>query len=139
MLLKHKLVSAYRNNLEARVKEMVEENDDNIMSDIQRRSIEEDGENRILLLEERELKRKWATSWFQQFSVLLRRGMKERRHESFSGLKIGQVLAVSIITGLLWYKSKVFNLQDQVSFLYFHAGPFYCKIYTQCNCKLTHI
>ncbi|KAK4420657.1 ABC transporter G family member 9 [Sesamum alatum] len=57
--------------------------------------------------------RRWSTTWWDQFSVLFRRGIKERRHESFSGLKIGQVLAVAILTGLLWWQSDISHLQDQ--------------------------
>lgn len=54
---------------------------------------------------------KWPTSWSQQFYVLLRRDIKERRHESFW---ICQVLVVALISGLLWYKSDNSHLQDQV-------------------------
>lgn len=54
----------------------------------------------------------WSNTWWQQFSVLFRRGMKERKHESFSGLKIGQVLVVAFLCGLLWWQSK--DIQDQV-------------------------
>lgn len=57
---------------------------------------------------------KWHTSWSQQFFVLLRRDIKERKYESFSGLRIGQVLVVAIISGLLWYKSDTSHMQDQV-------------------------
>ncbi|KAL6202825.1 hypothetical protein ACLB2K_026530 [Fragaria x ananassa] len=38
---------------------------------------------------------RWPTTWWQQFSVLLRRGVKERKHGSFALLKIIEVLAVS--------------------------------------------
>lgn len=31
---------------------------------------------------------RWTTTWWQQFSVLLRRGVRERRHDSFSAFKI---------------------------------------------------
>ncbi|KZV27221.1 ABC transporter G family member 9 [Dorcoceras hygrometricum] len=51
--------------------------------------------------------RGWATTWWEQFSVLLRRSLKERKHDSFSGVKIGQVLAISILCGLLWWKSDI--------------------------------
>ncbi|KAL5774536.1 hypothetical protein ACOSP7_012093 [Xanthoceras sorbifolium] len=63
---------------------------------------------------------KWSTTWWQQFSVLLKRGLKARRHESFSRLKIVQVLAVSCITGLIWWQSSTANLQDQVGLLFFY-------------------
>ncbi|KAK1556234.1 hypothetical protein Q3G72_001069 [Acer saccharum] len=63
---------------------------------------------------------KWSTTWWQEFSVLLKRGLKARRHESFSRLKILQVLAVSFITGLIWWQSSTSNLQDQVGLLFFY-------------------
>lgn len=56
----------------------------------------------------------WPTTWWQQFCVLSKRGLKQRRHDSFSGLKIGQVLFVSLLCGLLWWKTDLAHLQDQV-------------------------
>ncbi|TKY49069.1 ABC transporter G family member 9 [Spatholobus suberectus] len=78
---------------------------------------------------------KWPTSWSQQFFVLLRRDIKERRHESFSGLRIGQVLVVALISGLLWYKSDLSHLQDQIGLLFFMSGfwgfvPLFQAIFT---------
>ncbi|CAN6558068.1 hypothetical protein EV1_007628 [Malus domestica] len=78
---------------------------------------------------------KWPTTWWQQFSVLLRRGMKERRHEAFSGLKIGQVLAVALLVGLLWWQSDIAHLQDQIGLLFFMSGfwgffPLFQAIFT---------
>lgn len=55
-----------------------------------------------------------GTSWWSQFKVLLRRGLKERRHESYSGLRIFQVLSVSVLSGLLWWHSRASHIQDQV-------------------------
>lgn len=60
---------------------------------------------------------RWSTNWWQQFTVLLSRGLKERKHDSFSALKIGQVLVVSFLTGLLWWKSDIAHIQDEVSYL----------------------
>ncbi|KAL2331465.1 hypothetical protein Fmac_019046 [Flemingia macrophylla] len=78
---------------------------------------------------------KWPTSWWQQFSVLLRRDIKERRHESFSGLRVGQILVVALISGLLWYKSDISHLQDQIGLLFFMSGfwgffPLFQAIFT---------
>lgn len=58
---------------------------------------------------------RWSTTWGQQFSVLLRRGVKERKHEAFSTVKIVQVLVVAFLSGLLWWQSDITNLQDQVT------------------------
>lgn len=63
----------------------------------------------------------WTTSWCYQFSVLLRRGLKERRYESFAGLRIFQVVSVSILSGLLWWHSETTHLQDQVGLLFFFS------------------
>ncbi|XP_062088742.1 ABC transporter G family member 9-like [Humulus lupulus] len=63
----------------------------------------------------------WPTTWWQEFSVLFRRGVKERRHLNFSGLKIGQVLFVSILCGLLWWQSDISQLQDQTGLLFYIA------------------
>ncbi|KAK3037904.1 hypothetical protein RJ639_031795 [Escallonia herrerae] len=78
---------------------------------------------------------RWSTTWWEQFTVLLRRGVKERRHQSFSGLKITQVLVVAILTGLLWWQSDVSHLQDQIGLLFFSSGfwgffPLFQAIFT---------
>ncbi|KAK4778952.1 hypothetical protein SAY86_006480 [Trapa natans] len=65
---------------------------------------------------------RWPTTWGQQFGVLLKRGIKERKHESFSGLRIAQVLAVALICGLLWWQSNADNLQDKIGLLFFYSG-----------------
>ncbi|XP_021754799.1 ABC transporter G family member 9-like [Chenopodium quinoa] len=65
---------------------------------------------------------KWPTTWWQQFIVLLQRGMKERKHEFFDVLKITQVIVVAFLVGLLWWQSKITHLQDQTGLLYFSTG-----------------
>lgn len=69
----------------------------------------EDMQNRRLLnpiLIEDSLEQMGAT-WWEQFSVLLIRGFKERRHEYFSTLRITQVIITALIAGLLWWRSDV--------------------------------
>ncbi|KAE8670788.1 ABC transporter G family member 21 [Hibiscus syriacus] len=56
----------------------------------------------------------WNSSWWEQFKVLLTRGVQERKHESFSGLRIFQVMSVSVLSGLLWWHSDTSHIQDQV-------------------------
>ncbi|KAL5736253.1 hypothetical protein ACOSQ2_031041 [Xanthoceras sorbifolium] len=46
--------------------------------------------------------RKWTTTWWQQTSVLFRRDIKERRHQTFSRIKIIYVLIIAFLCGLLW-------------------------------------
>ncbi|XP_022982857.1 ABC transporter G family member 22-like isoform X2 [Cucurbita maxima] len=69
-------------------------------------------------------KRQWGASWWEQYSILYRRGIKERRHEYFSWLRITQVLVTAIILGLLWWHSDSSTpkgLQDQAGLLFFIA------------------
>lgn len=67
-------------------------------------------------------KREWGASWWEQYSILFWRGLKERRHDYFSWLRITQVLSTAIILGLLWWQSDVQSpkdLQDQAGLLFF--------------------
>ncbi|KAM7250324.1 hypothetical protein ACFE04_022207 [Oxalis oulophora] len=93
--IKQSLVSAYNINLADKVKLELEE---------------------LIGIEVVENRRsvKFATTWWQQFTVLLNRGVKERKHESFSALKVGQVLAVALVCGLLWWQSNADHVQDQM-------------------------
>ncbi|XP_042025333.1 ABC transporter G family member 21 [Salvia splendens] len=63
----------------------------------------------------------WTTNWWLQFKVLLSRGLKERKHESYSGLRMFQVMSVSILSGLLWWHSDANHIQDQVGLLFFFS------------------
>ncbi|KAI3932904.1 hypothetical protein MKW92_026170 [Papaver armeniacum] len=69
----------------------------------------------------RSSEKQWATTWWEQFKVLLERGLKERKHESYSGLRIFQVMSVSILAGLLWWHSDPSHIQDQVGLLFFFS------------------
>ncbi|KAJ6950250.1 hypothetical protein NC651_004038 [Populus alba x Populus x berolinensis] len=116
--VKQNLVSAYKSNLASKLKSEVHEIDDP----------SQDG------LNDKQVSR-WATTWWQEFSVLLIRGVKERKHDSFSGLKIGQVLAVAFLSGLLWWQSDVSHIQDQIGLLFFYSGfwgifPLFQAIFT---------
>ncbi|KAM0853000.1 hypothetical protein ACQ4PT_051372 [Festuca glaucescens] len=69
-------------------------------------------------------KREWGTNWCQQYSILFCRGLKERRHDYLSWMRITQVIATSIILGLLWWHSDPTTpkgLQDQAGLLFFIA------------------
>ncbi|KAF6169929.1 hypothetical protein GIB67_034321 [Kingdonia uniflora] len=68
--------------------------------------------------------REWGASWWDQFSILFWRGLKERRHDYLSWLRITQVLVTAIILGLLWWHSDSSTprgLQDQTGLLFFIA------------------
>lgn len=68
-------------------------------------------------------KREWGARWWDQFSILVFRGFKERRHDYFSCLRITQVLTTAVILGLLWWQSDAHDtpkdLQDQAGLLFF--------------------
>ncbi|KAK0585767.1 hypothetical protein LWI29_033792 [Acer saccharum] len=69
-------------------------------------------------------KRQWGASWWEQYTILFCRGIKERRHEYFGWLRITQVLSTAIILGLLWWQSDSESpkgLQDQAGLLFFIA------------------
>lgn len=51
------------------------------------------------------INREWGTSWCEQYSILFRRGLKERRYDYFSWLRITQVIATALILGMLWWQS----------------------------------
>lgn len=105
--VKQYLISSFKKNLYPTLKEDIQHNNSDSLaftSGTPRRSDNQ-----------------WTSSWWQQFKVLLKRGLKERRHESFSGLRIFQVLSVSFLAGLLWWHSDPAHIQDQVGLLFFFA------------------
>ncbi|KAE9590649.1 putative pigment precursor permease, P-loop containing nucleoside triphosphate hydrolase [Lupinus albus] len=118
---KQQLVLAYKSNIEAYLKAGIHEISDSGSSS--------EGE-----FKDRGFG-KWPTSWSQQFFVLLRRYLKEKKHESFSSLKIVQIILTALLAGLLWYKSVLSHLQDQIGLLFFICGfwsfiPLYQAIFT---------
>ncbi|KAL1533511.1 hypothetical protein AAHA92_33388 [Salvia divinorum] len=72
-----------------------------------------------------------GASWIAQFCILFRRGLKERRHEYLSSLRVIQVISTAVITGSIWWNSNAtsFNMvqhpsssnrfQDQAGLLFF--------------------
>ncbi|KAK9674068.1 hypothetical protein RND81_12G208800 [Saponaria officinalis] len=105
--VKEKLIVCYKNNVANKVKQELEEEEEN-----------------EVILEGREALNvgQWPTTWLQQFTVLLKRGLKERKHESFDLLKIAEIFLVAFLAGLLWWQSKLTHLQDQIGLLYFTSG-----------------
>ncbi|KAK9025749.1 hypothetical protein V6N11_038606 [Hibiscus sabdariffa] len=116
-LVKKTLVSAYKSNIAEKLREELN-NNVNRHPDTENNKFE-----------------RWPTTWWQQFTVLLQRGVKERKHESFSVLNTAEVLAVAVLLGLLWWQSDIAHLQDQIGFLFFISGfwglfPLYQAIFT---------
>ncbi|XP_059630899.1 ABC transporter G family member 25 [Cornus florida] len=60
-------------------------------------------------------------TWFDQFTILLQRSLKERRHETFNSLRIFQVLAASFLAGFMWWHSDYQDIQDRLGLLFFIA------------------
>ncbi|KAK7342633.1 hypothetical protein VNO80_25589 [Phaseolus coccineus] len=119
-LNKNKLISAYRNYFDVKFKPVMQDIPDYAKS---QGRFEGNGFG------------EWPTSWSQQFLVLLKRDVKERKYASFSGLRVFQVLVVALITGLLWYKCDISRLQDQIGILFFLSSfwggmPLYQAIFT---------
>lgn len=63
----------------------------------------------------------WCTSWWHQFHVLILRGLRERRYESFNRLKIFQVLSVATLGGLLWWHTPMSHIEDRIAMLFFFS------------------
>ncbi|KAI3504472.1 hypothetical protein L1887_25968 [Cichorium endivia] len=117
-MVKQKLTLAYKSNLAETLKDQVLEYNGDVNDDLDEKKPE-----------------RWTTTWLQQVIVLLKRGVKERKHEFFSTLKIGQVIAVSLLCGLLWWQSDTSHLQDQSGLLFFYTGfwgffPLFQAIFT---------
>ncbi|XP_027149161.1 ABC transporter G family member 25 [Coffea eugenioides] len=62
-----------------------------------------------------------VSTWFNQFSILLERSLKERRHETFNSLRVFQVIAASLLAGFMWWHSDFRNIQDRLGLLFFIA------------------
>lgn len=60
-----------------------------------------------------------SVGWLSQFTILLRRSLKERRHETFNSLRVFQVMAAAVLAGLMWWHSKIYNVQDRLGLLFF--------------------
>ncbi|XP_042466756.1 ABC transporter G family member 25-like [Zingiber officinale] len=71
------------------------------------------------LFPEKEKRDRSRVSWFSQFSVLLRRSLKERRHESFNSLRVFQVMLAAVLSGSMWWRSSLGDVQDRLGLLFF--------------------
>ncbi|XP_047325132.1 ABC transporter G family member 9-like [Impatiens glandulifera] len=117
--VKHALVVAFKNNLAENLRAVVQ-------------VTENDFHNKS---EEKKRFGRWSTTWWQQFTVLLRRGVKEKRHETFSGIQFAEVLGVALLSGLLWWQTDGSNVQDKVGLLFSIVSfwgfyPLYRSIFT---------
>ncbi|KAE8804495.1 hypothetical protein D1007_19533 [Hordeum vulgare] len=60
-----------------------------------------------------------CTSWTNQFAILLRRSLKERRHETFTSLRLFQIIAPAVVAGAMWWRSTPLEVQDRMGLLFF--------------------
>lgn len=60
-----------------------------------------------------------CTSWANQFTILLRRSLKERRHETFTSLRMFQIIAPALVAGAMWWRSSPVAVQDRLGLLFF--------------------
>ncbi|XP_073019651.1 ABC transporter G family member 25-like [Primulina eburnea] len=61
------------------------------------------------------------STWFNQFSILLQRNLKERKPETFNFLRVFQVIAASLLAGFMWWHSDYRDVQDRLGLLFFIA------------------
>lgn len=59
------------------------------------------------------------STFFNQLTILLQRGLKERRHETFNSLRVFQVLAASLLAAAMWWHSDYLDVQDRLGLLFF--------------------
>ncbi|KAM0867859.1 hypothetical protein ACQ4PT_041681 [Festuca glaucescens] len=60
-----------------------------------------------------------CTTWTNQFTILLRRSLKERRHETFTSLRLFQIIAPALVAGSMWWRSTPLVVQDRLGLLFF--------------------
>ncbi|XP_041020110.1 ABC transporter G family member 25 [Juglans microcarpa x Juglans regia] len=110
--IKHTLVSSYNNLLAPKVKAACMETSTNTTTEA--RYV---GSNSPK--EHRRCNRTSLSTWFNQFSILLHRSLKERKHESFNTLRVVQVIIAAILAGLMWWHSGFREVQDRLGLLFF--------------------
>ncbi|KAI3849278.1 hypothetical protein MKX03_001677 [Papaver bracteatum] len=103
--VKQGLVLAYKNNLLNRLKEE------------QKLEVHNSGLSRYGQMDKDV--GQWPTTWDQEFSVLLKRDLVERKHVSFSVMQVCEMLIMSFLCGILWWKSSINQIEDQIGFIFF--------------------
>lgn len=114
------LISAYDNNISARLKSEL------CSVDIHYNALTKGREKKT---------EQWCNSWWHQFKVLLQRGLRERRFESFNRLRIFQVISVAVLGGLLWWHTPASHIADRIALLFFFSVfwgfyPLYNAVFT---------
>ncbi|XP_016484357.1 ABC transporter G family member 14-like [Nicotiana tabacum] len=123
-LVREALISAYEKNISTRLKSEL------CSSDNSNYSYKKDVSTRNGVKSEQ-----WCTNWSHQFKVLLLRGLRERRYETFNRLRIFQVISVAFLAGLLWWHTPTSHIEDRIAMLFFFAVfwgfyPLYNAVFT---------
>ncbi|PSR95277.1 ABC transporter G family member 26 like [Actinidia chinensis var. chinensis] len=69
-----------------------------------------------------QIKKDWTISWGEQFMILSKRTFRERWRDYFDKLRPVQALGVSVLLGLLWWKSQTgteAQLRDQIGLMFY--------------------
>ncbi|KAH0460151.1 hypothetical protein IEQ34_010814 [Dendrobium chrysotoxum] len=112
--VKQSLISSYDRMLAPRVKASINASITASIASAQATTI---GSERSI--NQKEAKDFTRISWFSQFSILLCRSLKERRHETFNSLRILQVIAAAFLAGSMWWHSSIKNVRDRLGLLFF--------------------
>ncbi|XVF13765.1 hypothetical protein REPUB_Repub08aG0235600 [Reevesia pubescens] len=122
--VKDALISAYEKNISTRLKAELCNSDVNNYMNTKEASARNDKSEQY-----------WCTSWWQQFKVLLQRGVRERRYEAFNRLRIFQVISVGVLGGLLWWQTPASRVSDRIALIFFFSVfwgfyPLYNAVFT---------
>ncbi|KAG0483048.1 hypothetical protein HPP92_011132 [Vanilla planifolia] len=112
-VVRQSLVSSYNRVLAPKVKAMVNAS---IASSVATSEAVRIGSERC---GEKEARYFTRISWLSQFSILLSRSLKERRHETFNSLRVFQVLAAACLAGSMWWHSSIHDVKDRLGLLFF--------------------
>ncbi|CAN1234939.1 ABC transporter G family member 22 [Linum perenne] len=79
--------------------------------------------------------RRFEANWWDQFSILFKRGFKEKCHEYLSLIRMTQVVAVAMVMVVLWWHSDASSPDLQAGLLFFISVfwgflPLYNAIFT---------
>ncbi|XP_026660591.2 ABC transporter G family member 25-like [Phoenix dactylifera] len=106
--VKQSLITSYNRVLAPKVKACI--------SAAEAGDVAETGSERSTMREQRNCRN---ISWFSQFGILLRRSLKERRHETFNSLRVFQVMAAAVLAGSMWWHSNIHDVRDRLGLLFF--------------------
>ncbi|XP_068658198.1 ABC transporter G family member 25-like [Aristolochia californica] len=110
--VKQSLISSYNNVLAPRIKAA-------IGADTAAREKPVKGKRMKRQEDKRRSRNNSCIGWFSQFVILLHRGLKERKHEAFSSLRVFQVIAAAILAGAMWWRSDIGDVRDRLGLLFF--------------------